>query len=131
MFGPNGELYVSDTLNFRVQYFSADGDYLGSFGLPGETYGLFDKIKGIAVDSEGNIYVTDSRQDMVKIFDRDGRMLLFFGQKGQFYGDFEHPAGIFIDSQDRIYVADSLNRRVQAFQFLGGGDDGEDLLERK
>lgn len=118
--GFDGMLYVADTLNFRVQFFTPDGQYAGSFGVPGDTYGAFDKIKGIAVDREGHIYITDSIQDMVMIYDRQGRLLLFFGRSGGFYGDFKHPAGIFVDGQDRIYVADSFNRRVQAFQFLGG-----------
>ena len=117
----HGNLHIADTLNFKVKVFSPDGDLMTSFGLAGDSYGSFDKIKGIAVDSDGNIYVTDSTQDLVKIFDRQGRLLLFFGGKGSFYGQLLHPAGIFIDSADRIFVADMLNRRVQAFQFLGGG----------
>lgn len=117
----DGYLYVSDTLNFKVQIFTPTGAFLTEFGLVGDTYDTFDKIKGIAVDTGGHIYVVDSAQDMVKIYDRSGTLLLFFGQKGHFYGDFYLPAGIFIDDNDRIYVSDGLNRRIQAFQFLGGG----------
>ena len=116
-----GALHIADTLNFKVKVFSVDGDLVTSFGFLGDSYSFFDKIKGIAVDGDGNIYVSDSTQDMVKIFDRQGRLLLFFGGKGSFYGQFSHPAGIYIDSTDRIFVTDMLNRRVQAFQFLGGG----------
>lgn len=119
--GGDGNLYVADTLNFKVKAFSPGGGLVLSFGLLGDDYGAFDKIKGIAVDSEGHIYVTDSAQDMVKIFDRQGRLLLFYGGKGGFYGKFAHPAGIYIDGADRIFVADMLNRRLQVFQFLGGG----------
>jgi DNA-binding beta-propeller fold protein YncE len=116
----DGLVYVSDTLNFRVQIFTPDGKLVKSFGVLGETLESFEKLKGVAVDSEGHIYVTDAAQDVVKIFDREGRLLLLFGEKGSFYGEFNLPAGIFIDSQNRIYVADNLNRRIQAFQFLGG-----------
>ncbi len=116
-----GNLYVADTLNFKVKVFSPEGVLKKAFGLLGDSYASFDKIKGIAVDTDGHIYVTDSAQDLVKVFDQEGRLLLFFGGKGGFYGKFAHPAGIFIDSTDRIFVADMLNKRVQAFQFLGGG----------
>lgn len=119
--GPGGNLYVADTLNFKVKVFGPAGGLLRAFGIIGDSFRSFDKIKGIAVDTEGHIYVTDSAQDMVKIFDQDGRLLLFFGEKGTFYGEFSHPTGIFIDRSNRIYVADMLNRRVQAFQYLGGG----------
>lgn len=117
---PDGALYVSDTLNFRVQTFSPDGAYVGDFGIAGDSYENFEKLKGIALDTEGHVYVTDSAQDMVKIYDKSGRLLLFFGKSGGFYGDFKLPAGIYIDGSNRIFVADMLNRRVQAFQFLGG-----------
>lgn len=117
---PGGGIYVSDTLNFRVQMFTETGKYVHSFGVLGDSVGSFDKIKGIAVDSGGHIYVADSAQDMVKIYNKEGRLLLYFGQKGRFYGMFMQPSGLFIDTKDRIYVSDSLNGRVQAFQFLGG-----------
>lgn len=115
-----GRLYVTDTLNFRVRVFTPEGEEVTSFGMIGDSYDTFDKIKGIALDSEGHIYVTDSAQDMVKIYDAQGRLLLFFGQPGTWYGDLKHPSGIWIDGSDTIYVSDTLNHRVQAFRFLGG-----------
>lgn len=117
-----GYLYVADTLNFMVQIFSPGGEFYMSFGLVGDSWRSFDKIKGIAVDSDGHIYVTDSAQDMVKIFDREGRLLLFFGEQGHDYGMFFHPAGITIDRRNRIFVADSFNGRVSAFQYVRDTD---------
>jgi sugar lactone lactonase YvrE len=116
----DGNLYVSDTLNFRIQMLTPRGAPLASFGLIGDSFLDFDKIKGIAVDAEGHIYIVDSAQDMVKVYDRNGRLLMFFGEKGHSYGDFYLPTGIYIDESDRIYVSDAVNRRVEAFQFLGG-----------
>ena len=86
-----GLFYITDAMNFRVQVFSPEGVYQRNFGLAGNAFPPLDKIKGIALDSEGHIYVTDSAQDMVKIHDSDGRLLLFFGKKGYFYGDFYLP----------------------------------------
>ena len=60
------------------------------------------------------------RQADVQIFDNKGRFLLAFGNAGNEAGEFWLPAGLFI-AEDRIYVADSYNKRVQVFQFLGGG----------
>lgn len=116
----DGRIWVSDTLNFRIQGFDRQGKFISKFGSVGDSYVKFSLPKGVAADSEGNIYVVDSRQDMVKIFNRDGRLLLFFGEEGGDRGMFWLPAGIFIDKDDKIYIADTYNRRVQVFQFLGG-----------
>lgn len=116
-----GMVYVTDFLNFRVQMFSSDGAFAGKFGSLGDSYETLDKPKGVAVDGEGHIYVVDAGRDMIKIFDRQGSLLLFFGGTGHRYGDFYLPTGIFIDDKNVIYIADTINMRIQAFQFLGGG----------
>jgi DNA-binding beta-propeller fold protein YncE len=116
----DGRLFVSDSLNFRVQIFSPEGNFLDAFGKPGDSPGYFAQPKGIAVDNEGNIYVADALFDTVQVFDRKGRLLMNFGGPGNGYGEFWIPSGIFIDSNNRIYVADSYNRRIQVFQYMKG-----------
>lgn len=113
-------LYVNDTMNFRLQSFGLQGALHGSFGRHGDGSGDLAQPKGVAADSEGNVYVVDALFNRVQIFDPDGRFLLAFGGGGVALGRFWLPSGVFI-AQDRIYVADSYNRRVQVFQFLGGG----------
>jgi len=111
-------IYVTDSLNFRIQIFNRDGNFISAFGRFGDALGDFSKPKGIAVDSDGNIYVADSQFDNVQIFDQSGKLLLVFGGSGSQLGRMSLPAGIFIDRNDSVYVADSFNRRVQVFQYL-------------
>ena len=116
--GNNNLIYVTDSLNFRVQVFDTDGNFLSSFGKAGDAPGNFSKPKGIAVDSEDHIYIADSEFDNVQIFDQSGKLLLVFGSSGSSHGKMSLPAGIFIDDKDQIYVVDSYNRRIQIFQYL-------------
>lgn len=116
----SGRLYVSDTMNFRVQIFDRDGKFLRAFGEPGDGPGQMARARGLAVDAEGHIYVVDAAFNNFQIFDETGQLLLWVGQAGLEPGQFNSPAGIFIDQQNRIYVADRLNGRVEVFQFLGG-----------
>jgi DNA-binding beta-propeller fold protein YncE len=118
IFIKDGLLYIMDSMNFRVQIFGKDGNFISTFGKLGDGSGDFSKPKGIAVDSEGHIYVADAHFDTVQIFDREGRLLLVFGATGRERGDMVLPAGIFIDARDMVYVADSFNNRVQVFQYL-------------
>jgi sugar lactone lactonase YvrE len=114
----NGLIYVTDSLNFRVQTFDYDGKFIASLGQPGDMPGNLSKPKGIAVDSENHVYVVDSQFNNVQIFNTDGTLLLLFGSSGTGKGKMSIPAGIFIDEKDRIYVADSYNRRIQIFQYI-------------
>ena len=116
----DGRLYVTDTMNFRVQAFGPDGAFLSQFGKLGDAAGDFDKPKGIAVDSAGHIYVVEGLNDAVQVFDESGRLLLVFGESGSGDGQFWLPSGIAIVN-DIVYVSDSANRRVQVFQYLKGG----------
>lgn len=118
----DGRIFISDSLNFRIQIFSPEWDFLDSFGKPGDGPGFFSRPRGVAVDSDGNIYVVDALFDNVQIFDEQGRLLMSFGGPGHAYGEFWLPSGIFIDSNDRIYVSDSYNRRVQVFQYMKGNE---------
>jgi DNA-binding beta-propeller fold protein YncE len=113
-------IYITDSMNFRVQIFDRDGKFIADFGKLGDASGDFSKPKGIAVDSEGHIYVADADFDVIQIFNANGKLLLAFGKTGTGEGDLVLPAGVFIDGQDRIYVADSYNNRIQIFQYLGG-----------
>ncbi len=112
-----GNLYVVDTGNFRIQIFNKEGKYLKAFGRIGDTPGSFARPKGIALDSEGNIYVVDSLFQNVQVFDHNERFLFFWGKGGLGPGYFGLPSGIAVDSNDRIYVVDQLGD-IQLFQYL-------------
>ena len=56
-----GFIYVSDTLNYRVQVLDASGKFVRAFGVQGDRPGEFIRPKGIAVDSQGHIYVGGRR----------------------------------------------------------------------
>ncbi len=114
-----GNIYIVDTMNFRVQILDPRGNFINSFGKIGNVPGTFSRPKGIALDSEGHIYVSDAAFNNIQIFDKKGELLLFFGNFGSGLADLRLPAGMYIDRHDRIYVADQLNHRIQVYQYLG------------
>ncbi len=120
VFDHAGRLYVSDSLNFRIQQFTPSPELRFSryIGKQGDVPGTFSQPKGVAVDGENHLYVVDSRFENIQIFDSDGQLLLYFGEEGVGPGQFWLPAGVYIDPQNRVWVADTYNRRVQVFQYL-------------
>lgn len=116
------ELYVTDTMNNRIQVFAADGQLLKrKFGERGLVLGNLVRPKGVAVDSEGNVYVVESYYDSLLVFNPRGELLLPIGGTGTATGRFYLPAGVWVDARNRVHVADMFNGRVVLFQFLGGG----------
>ena len=113
-----GRIYITDSLNHRIQIFDRQGFYVASFGKVGDAPGDIRAPKDIALDSDGHIYVADAVFDNIQIFDDSGQLLLFWGGTGQDEGRFWLPTGVFIAGDDKIYVADSYNSRVQVFQYL-------------
>jgi DNA-binding beta-propeller fold protein YncE len=113
-----GNVYVSDSLNARIQKFDATGNFLTAFGKQGSAWGEFDRPKGVAVDTFGNVYVVDSGWSNVQIFNPKGQILLFFGGRGPVPGMMKNPMAIAIDRNNRIYVGDYLNHRIGVYQLV-------------
>ncbi len=95
--GPDGDLYVVDTSNYRVQRFTAEGRQVQSYGEVGSTSGSFARPKGIVMDRTGRMYVGDAAFQNVQIFDKKGKLLMFFGQTEGRSDNLNLPAGVAID----------------------------------
>lgn len=120
-----GDLWIGDTLNFRIQHLDADtGKALGSFGSLGDAPGTTPRIKGLAVDREGNLWVSDAHLDQVSLFAADGTFLLALGGTGNDPGELSFPAGIAAGPDRQVAVVDSLNRRLQIFRLLPSPETG-------
>lgn len=113
-----GNLYVSDTMNARVQKFDSQGKHLYTYGQLGSSWGEFDKPKGVGVDTFGNLYVADSGWSNVQIFNERGQVLLFFGGRGPLPGMLKNPLAVAVDKKNRIYVGDYLNHRVEVYELV-------------
>jgi DNA-binding beta-propeller fold protein YncE len=111
-------LYVSDTLNARIQVVDEQGHFLKSYGRRGLYLGDTPRPKGVATDRDGNVYIVESYYDYLLIFNDKGDFLLPIGGTGNAIGRFYLPAGVWI-RDDRVYVADTFNGRVMIFQYLG------------
>lgn len=64
----NGEIYVVDAGNNRVQRFNHDGSFLSEFGAMGQANGKFNSPHSIAIDKDGFIYVSDTNNNRVQKF---------------------------------------------------------------
>ncbi|WP_136810112.1 6-bladed beta-propeller [Desulfosediminicola flagellatus] len=99
----NGNLFVNDAFNYRVQQFDADGNFVKTYGFHGDLIGAMARSKGVTIDREGHLYVADAAFERVQIFDSNAQLLLFFGGPGIGPGNMYLPAGIHIDYENIAY----------------------------
>ena len=71
-----GNIFISDGyINSRVAKFDKNGDWVKSWGEPGNKQSQFDTPHSIAADAKGNIYVADRGNYRIQVFDPDGKFL--------------------------------------------------------
>jgi len=138
--GPTGRIYVADPMNFRIQIYDANGNYVATLGGSWGTgnYEFFLPF-GVAIDSEGNLYVADTWNHRVQVYDSNlvyKRTLGVTRVAGSDNAHFNYPYSVAVDRNGNIYVADTLNFRVQVFNSQGiysrtlgvAGEQGEDFF---
>ncbi len=113
-----GNIYIADTFNCRVQILNPAGKFLRAFGTQGDRPGEFIRPKGIAIDSEGHVYVADAEFNNFQVFSPEGQPLLAVGTLGSAPGEFSLITGLHIDSEDRIYTTEMFTGRIQVFQYI-------------
>jgi DNA-binding beta-propeller fold protein YncE len=123
----DGNLYVSDTMNNRIQVFDAEGHFIRAFGKAGDGPGYFARPKGIAIDGDGHVWVADAMQNRVQVFTPEGQLLIWMGGPGMLPGQFRALAGLTIDRKNRVFTSEQYPGRVQMFQYI---DDAAAIAER-
>src|SRR5713101_2606778 len=74
-----GNSYISDGyVNSRIAKIDKDGNWLKSWGEPGDQPGQFSTPHSIAVDAQNNIYVADRGNSCIQVFNTEGKFLRQF-----------------------------------------------------
>jgi sugar lactone lactonase YvrE len=144
-----GNLYVADSDNHRIQKFAANGEFALAWGsrTPDNVVpppNTFNQPWSVAVDQAGNVYVADTWNHRIQKFDANGKFITTWGALGDtrgiaqgssllFYG----PRSIVIDAQGNLLITDTGNKRVLKFspsgdplaQYGGVGAENGKFLE--
>ncbi len=106
----DGNLYVADTFNRRVQKLDRDGRFIAEWrdfgGAP------FTKPTGVFVDARDEVYVCDALADEVLVFDTDGSPVERWDLEA-IVGAASEPEDIVLDSTGtHIYIGEVRGHRV-------------------
>jgi len=70
-----GNIYIIDSGNYRVQKFNAEGEFLASFGRQGQGPGEVGLINSINIVNDAELYISDPTNMRMVMFDIDGNFI--------------------------------------------------------
>ncbi|MBN1991731.1 MAG: TIGR03663 family protein [Anaerolineae bacterium] len=114
-----GNVYVTDTGNKRVQKFTPTGGFLQAWGGGGIVPGTFEEPVGIDIDSQGNFYVADTWNRRVQKFDSNFNPIIQWEVVGWEGESVVNKPYLTIDNQDRVFISDPEGYRVIAYDSNG------------
>lgn len=103
----NGDLYVTDEDNRRIQVFGEDGTLKRAWPVPVDP-------ESICVAGD-RVYVTFSKDDWVGCYSKEGKLRFRFGEKGGGEGEFRTPDFVCVSPEGLLYITDQKNDRIQVF----------------
>jgi tripartite motif-containing protein 71 len=103
----DGNVYVAESANNRVQVFDSSGNFLRKIGGTNAN-GQFYTPTSLATDTAGNVYVADKDNFRIQVFDSAGKFLRKFegiGWDGIYFAPRLGPLGVATDAAGNVYAA--------------------------
>jgi len=123
--GPDGNLYVADSGNNRIQVLTSSGDFVTQWGSDGHDPWSLNAPIHVAVDASGRVFVTEfwlssNSQSGLQVFSSTGDYFASWRPFGDTTGTFAFgsPFGVAVGPDGRVYVADG-NSRIYIFTSTG------------
>jgi len=107
----DGEIYVVDAFNNRIQIFSETGKFLRVLKLPDNSDPLAYPYD-IRVTPENLVYIIENKAARLTVMRTDGTMVGRYGHPGRGLNEFYQPWDLTVLTDGRILIADTGNHRL-------------------
>jgi len=115
-----GNIYVADSMNYRLSAYNKEGKHLWDAGSPPDPQKAirsrdmkFGLPVGLTLADDGLLYLMDAFNGEIYIFNTDGQQRGVVGDWGKDDGQFYYPGGMASMGNELFVVADKFNDRVQ------------------
>jgi DNA-binding beta-propeller fold protein YncE len=105
----DGNVYVADFGNDRIQKFDPAFGFVREWGANGDLPAQFKQPGDVAIGPDGTVYVADTWNQRIQVFSPDGEYRREWSER--YYG----PRGIAVGPDGAIYLADTGNHKVRRF----------------
>lgn len=109
---PDGNLWIGDTGNNRLQKIDPAGAFLAAYGSSGNADGQFAGPTAMAFDPAGRLWVMDTGNDRIQVFDTAFTFLGKVGSTGSGGSQLEAPGGVTFMASGVGLVGDTGNDRI-------------------
>ncbi|MBK9342388.1 MAG: NHL repeat-containing protein [Dehalococcoidia bacterium] len=127
LFGPrdaaidrDGNIWVTDTGNDRIQVFTLGGEFVRTVGSSGKGEGQFDEPVGIDIAKDGTVYVADMYNRRVQVLNADGTFRSQFTVDGWGGQEVNDKPYINVLTDSRIAVSLPGQNAVRVYSSSGG-----------
>jgi len=129
---PTGNIFVTDTGNKRIQKFTADGQFLQTWGGGGIIPGSFEEPVGLDIDAQGNIYVADTWNRRIQKFDPLFNPLAQWPVEGWESESVVNKPFLTVAPDGQVFISDPEGYRIIGYNNAGEvtvtwGQYGQDL----
>ncbi len=119
--GPQGNLYVADTGNNRIQKFNSRGEFLKEVGGFGWATEQFDRPVDICAKTGLDVFIADYNNERIERYDKD------FNYISSYYSDeslsedlqFGFPRAVTISNHGELFIIDGENYRILKINSFG------------
>ena len=108
-----GNVWVADTGNGRLQVFTLAGEFVKVVGSKGSGEGQLGEPGHLTIF--GSWVLIADHDNRVEIFERSGAFVRQFGSPGSGNGQFSNPGDVDMGKAGNIWVTDTGNNRVEIF----------------
>lgn len=123
MFGGNiffntdedGNFYVTDFDNKRIQKYDPEGKYLHTLGRAGQGPGEFQSLSVPRFDKENNLYVTDGINRRISFFNRKGDFLRQIPLKERYDNLYINSKGFFVANKWTLTQEGGASRQTSLY----------------
>jgi uncharacterized protein (TIGR03663 family) len=114
-----GNIYVSDTGNKRIQVYDSGYQFVRAFGGPGIVEGRLEEPVGLSIGPNQELYVADTWNNRIQVFDLVGAYLRQWPVLGWESESVANKPYVASDRAGHIYVSDPEGRRILVFDDQG------------
>jgi hypothetical protein len=111
----NGNFYVSDFDNHRIQKYDPGGRYLLTIGREGQGPGEFQTLSVVRFDKDNNLYVTDGSNRRISFFNRRGEFLHQISLQERYENLYINSKDFFVANRWKLIQEGGVSRQTSLY----------------